>query len=294
MKFNYLEPTTITEALSLLSRYNGKARVLAGGTDLMVQMRDKTIAPEYVVDIANVLGLDYISYDEKRGLRIGALTTLRTVERSEIIRRVYPVLSQAAGKVGSVAIRNMATIGGNLCNAAPSADTAPGLIGLSATVKIVGIKGEREVPAESFSTGPGCTICDTGELLTEIQVPIPASGTRGIYLKLRRTAVDLALVGVAIVMVLEAEKVCREIKIVLGAVAPTPIRSRYAEEVLRGKKIEPALIEKAAQVACDEARPINDVRASAEYRKRMVGILVRRALERIITGERDNSTGGMR
>lgn len=282
MRFNYLEPATIEEAVSLLGKYDGKAKVVAGGTDLVVQIREKLIAPEYVVDIGYISGLDRIDYDETQGLRIGALATIRAIEKSSKICQVYPAIAQSAGLLGSVAIRNVATIGGNLCNAAPSADTAPALIGLSAKGKIIGPDGEKIVSLEEFFTGPGCIVCEPGELLVEIRVPVPPPGTRGVYLKHGRSAIDLATVGVAVIMTMEPGAVCRDVKIVLGAVAPTPMRARKAEEVLRGKKVEPALIEKSAQAAADEARPITDVRASAEYRKEMVKVYTRRAIAQLV------------
>lgn len=282
MRFNYLEPATIEEAVSLLGKYDGKAKVVAGGTDLVVQIREKLIAPEYVVDIGYISGLDRIDYDETQGLRIGALATIRAIEKSSKICQVYPAIAQSAGLLGSVAIRNVATIGGNLCNAAPSADTAPALIGLSAKGKIIGPDGEKIVSLEEFFTGPGCIVCEPGELLVEIQVPVPSPGTRGVYLKHGRSAIDLATVGVAVIMTMEPGAVCRDVKIVLGAVAPTPMRARKAEEVLRGKKVEPALIEKSAQAAADEARPITDVRASAEYRKEMIKVYTRRAIAQLV------------
>ena len=282
MRFNYLEPTTIEEAVSILSKYDGKAKVLAGGTDLLVQMRNKAIELEYVVDIGYIPGLDYINYDEKQGLRIGALTTIRAIERSDKLHRIYPVISQSAGLLGSVAIRNVATVGGNLGNAVPSADIAPSLIGLSAKAKIVGPGGERVVPLEDFFTGPSCTVCTVGDLLVEIQVPVPPLGTKGVYLKYSRSAIDLAVVGVAVIATIDPDEVCRDIKVVLGAVAPTPIRARKVEDIIRGKKIEPALIEEASQEASKEAQPITDVRASAEYRREIVKVLTRRAMGQIV------------
>ena len=281
MRFNYLEPATVEEAVSLLSKYNGKAKVIAGGTDILVQIRNKTIAPEYVIDIGYISGLNYINYEAKQGLRIGALTTIRALEQSDELQQRYPVISQAAGKLGSAAIRNVATIGGNLCNAAPSADTAPPLIGLSAKARITGPDGERVVPLEDFFTGPGFTVLRTGELLVEIQVPVLPPETKGVYLKHSRSPIDLAVVGVAVIMTLDAGEVCRDIKIVLGAVAPTPMRARKAEEILRGKKVEPALTEKVAQTTSEEAQPITDVRASAAYREEMVKVFTRRAIEQI-------------
>jgi len=280
MRFEYLEPENVEKVVSLLSKYGSKAKIIAGGTDLVVQMRDKTITPEYVIDISCIPGLDYIDYDKKRGLRIGALTSIRALEMSAELRRRYPVISQAASQLGSVAIRNTGTIGGNLCNAAPSAETAPALTGLSATAKIVGPRGERLAALEDFFTGPGSTVLQNGELLVEIQVPLVPPNTKGVYLKHSiRSTIDLAIVNVAAVLTLESEyEVCKDIKLVLGAVAPTPMRTRKAEQILRGKKVDETLINETAKVASDEVRPISDVRASAEYRKQMVEVLTRRAI----------------
>ena len=284
MRFNYLEPATVGEAVSLLNQHGNNAKIMAGGTDLFVQMRAKAIKPEHIVDITYIPGLDYIEYDQKQGLRIGAMTTIREVERSVKLCQLYPILTQAASKLGSVAIRNVATIGGNLCNAAPSADTAPALIGLSANVKIAGSSGEKVVPLEGFCTGPGCTVCELHEMITEYQVPTPPPGTKGAYLKHSRTAIDLALVGIGVVANLESDGACRDIKVIMSAVAPTPLRAYKAEEMLKGNKLEPKLIEEAAKAASEEARPISDVRASAEYRKEIVKVLTRRAINQILAG----------
>jgi len=279
MRFNYLEPTTIGEAISLLVKYDGKAKVIAGGTDVFVQIKNKTLKPEYLVDITGIPGLDYIDYDEKQGLRIGALTTVRAIEKSDKLRQMYPVLCQAAELLGSVAIRNVATIGGNLCNAVPSADNAPSLIGLSARAKIVGPGGERVVPLQDFFIGTGKTALKTGELLVEIQVPVPPSGTKGVYLKYMRSAVDLAVVGVAVIITLDGE-VCKDVKIVIGAVAPTPMRAKKAEEVIRDKRIDDALIDKCAQTAADEAHPRpGSIRASPEYKKEIIKLFITQAIK---------------
>ncbi|OGQ49672.1 MAG: hypothetical protein A3I10_05700 [Deltaproteobacteria bacterium RIFCSPLOWO2_02_FULL_57_26] len=279
MGFDYLEPQTIQEAVSLLTKYDGKAKVIAGGTDLMNLIRTKMIRAEYVVDIEHVPGLDYVRYDDKGALTIGALTTIRALELSAELKEHHPVISQAAGQLGSMAIRNMGTIGGNLCHASPAADTAPSLIGLGATVKIVGPAGKRTVALEDFFTGPGQTVLQRGEMAVEIQVPSMPRHTQGVYLKhsIRGTA-DLAIVGVAVIATLDGER-CQNVKIVLGAVAPTPMRARNAEEVLEGKEIDDALIENAAQAAADESRPITDVRASADYRKEMVKVFTRWAIK---------------
>lgn len=285
MGFDYVAPRSIGEAISILRKYDGKAKVIAGGTDLLIQIRNKEIVPEYVVDITSIPELNRIRYDEKEGLRIGALTTIRALETSTEIHQRYPIISEAASQLGSMAIRNVATIGGNLCNAAPSAESAPALIGLSGVVKIVGPEGERVVPLEGFFTGPGGTILKREELLVEIQVPIPSPNTRGIYLKhSMRGTIDLAIVNIAVIVTLGSQsKVCEDIKIVLGAVASTPMRMKKAEEVLRGKRIDEDLINKSAQVASGEARPISDVRASAEYRKEMVKVFTKRAVREALT-----------
>jgi carbon-monoxide dehydrogenase medium subunit len=285
MRFSYLEPKTIEEAVSLLKEHGCKASVMAGGTDLLVKIRSKTVRPEYVVDIGYIPGLDYIKYDEKHGLSIGTLTLISTIEKSAELQQRFPVLAQAAGQLGSLSIRNMGTIGGNLCNAAPSAETAPALIVLSAKAKIVGPHGEREVHLENFFTGPGSTVLGEGDILVEIQVPVPKPNTRAMYLKHgARGTIDLAMMGVAVAITFEAGgEVCSDIKIALGAVAPTPMRAYTAEQLLRGKKIDDNLIEQSAEAAAEESRPITDVRAPMDYRREMVKVFTRRAIRSLVT-----------
>jgi len=283
MRFELIEPVTIQEAISSLVKYAGKAKVVAGGTDLLVQMRQKAVTPEYVVDVTNIPGLDYIKYDKKEGLKIGALTTISSIENSKELLKKYSIISKAAGHLGSPAIRNLGTVGGNLCNASPSAEMAPALIGLSARARIIGPDGERLVLLEDFFTGPGKTVLKNGELLAEIQLPVPSPNTKGIYFRhaIRRSH-DLAIVNVAIIIDFEPrKKICKDIKIVLGAVAPTPMRARNAEGVLRGKKMEDGLIQESADLASTEAKPITDVRATAWYRKEMVKVFTRQALNEI-------------
>jgi len=283
MPFEYLEPETIEEAVNLLRRYSPEGKLIAGGTDLLVQIRRKATNPRWVVSLQDISGLNHISYDDKQGMRVGALTTIRAIEKSAEIQQRYPIVFQAAHQLGCDAIRNMATIGGNLCNAAPSADMAPALISLSASAKIFGPHGEKIVPLEHFFKGPGCTIMEVAELLVEIQIPVPSSNTRGVYLKhVARGALDLAIVGVAVIVIMEPEtQICQDIKVVLGAVAPTPVRARNAEEMLRGKRVDETRINRASKTAADEASPISDVRASAEYRRRMVEVFTKRAIKQV-------------
>jgi CO/xanthine dehydrogenase FAD-binding subunit len=289
MGFHYIPPKSIEETVSMLSRFYGKAKVIAGGTDLLIQIKNKMTNPEYVIDITGIPELERVSYDENEGLRIGTLTSIRTLETSTEIHQRYPVISQAASQLGSVAIRNVATVGGNLCNALPSAEMAQALLALSARAKITGPSGERVVPLEDFFTGVGTTVLKPEELLVEIQVPPPLANTRARYHKhSTRGSIDLAIVNVAVVVTLEPEgKVCKDIRIALGAVAPTPMRARKAEEAMKGEQINEALINRTAQLASDEAHPRpGSIRGSVEYKKEMVKVFTRRLIKEAVA-ERD-------
>lgn len=282
-KFEYLEAKTVDEACSVLSQYEGKAKPIAGGTDLLVLMRNQAIRPQYIINLKTIPDLDYIHCDDG-GLEIGALTTLDDIENSPLSQEKLPMLAHTAHLIGTPQIRNVATIGGNLCNAAPSADTAPLLIGLGAKVKIKGLKGERVITLEDFFTRPGQSVLQNDEILTEIRVSKPPSHTRALYLKLpARNAIDIAAVGVAVVLTLDpGGKDIVDARIVLGAVAPTPMRAHNAEDIIRGKAIEDELIVKVAQAAAEEAKPISDIRGSAGYRKEMVKILTNRAIRQAL------------
>jgi len=278
----YLEPRSMEEALSLLLRHKDAAKVMAGGTDVLVQLKKGKVSPGYIINVKAVPGQDVIAYDEDEGLRIGALATIRSIEASPVIRQKFGLLAQAASELGTPQVRNRATIGGNICNASPSAEIAPALIVLGARLKIVGADGERTVPAESFFTGPGQTVLHPHELLSEIQVPNLLPQSSGVYMTQRlRKALDLANAGVAVVTVLDGD-ILSDIKIALGAVAPTPLRVKRAEEVLRGKKISDDLLQKAGQTAAEEASPIDDVRSSADYRRKMIKVMVVRAIKEAV------------
>jgi len=287
MRFDYLEPQTIEEAVSLLSKFDGEAKVIAGGTDLLNLIRTKIIRPKYVVDIVRIPGLDHVTYNDAGTLSIGALATIRALEMSAQVKERHPVIAQAAGQLGSVAIRNVGTVGGNLCHASPAADTAPALIALGARVKIAGPAGDRTTALEDFFTGPGRTVLAREEMLTEIQVPAAVPDTKGIYFKHAiRGASDLAIVGVAVVANFDGGR-CRNIRVALGAVAPTPMRATGAERLLDGREPDHALIEIAARAAADESRPITDIRGSADYRREMVKVFVRAAIKRVLPKEND-------
>lgn len=282
-RFDYLVPKTIDEALLLLSRYEGRVRVIAGGTDLVPKLKRREIkAPEYIIDLKGIPSLDYIRYGEDTGLSLGALVTINAVESSPIIQEKFSVLFQAAQSIGSAQVRNRGTVAGNICNAVPSADTAPALLTLEAKLKLISQKGIRIVNIEDFFTGPNETVLNDEEILQEIQVPNLPPHSRGVYLKLTpRCSMDLAIVGVAAVA-LEGTS-CKDIRIALGAVAPTPIRARRAEGIIRGQSFTDEIVEKVAQTAADESRPIDDHRASAEYRRQMLKVLTRRAVSQAIS-----------
>ncbi len=290
-KFKYLRPETLAEACSLLSQFNGKARVIAGGTDLMVNLKQKTVRPAYLVDISRLSGLNTIEYNKEDVLKIGALCTHSDIESSSVVQEKFNILAQACRSIGSVQIRNLGTIGGNLCNASPSADSAPALLGLDAKVKIFGSAGEDAVELAKFFTGPGQTLLKPDEILTGIDISATSAPSCAVFLKLSpRRAMDLAVVGVGIVLWLSADGCsCTDIRIALGAVAPVPIRAFKAEGILRGQKLETALIDETARVASEETKPITDIRGSVEYRKEMVQVLTQRGIQQAIAQAANNS-----
>jgi aerobic carbon-monoxide dehydrogenase medium subunit len=274
--FDYHTPENLGEALSLLQRLDGRARLLAGGTDLLLKMQAGAIAPPVLINIKRLPELRGIAFDEHEGLRLGALTTVRELARAGAIQSHYPVIAQAAGLMASEQVRSLATLGGNLCNAAPSADLAPPLIALDATAEVVGPAGTRTLPLAEFFLGPGQTVLQTGELLQAIRLPPPRG--RAVYLRhTPRVAMDIAVVAAAVWLLVD-DALCREVRLVLGAVAPIPLRVRQAEAELKGRSLTPDLIERAAEAAAAGCAPIDDIRASAAYRRRLVAVLARRGL----------------
>jgi CO/xanthine dehydrogenase FAD-binding subunit len=276
--FEYFEPTSLDEALSLMAKYGDQAKILAGGTDLTVLMMRRKLNPNFVINISKIKDLDLIDWSEDTGLKTGALCTLRSLERSKDVRKNYPLLFNAIKLIGSVQIRNMATIGGNLCNASPAADTAPPLLALDAQVKVVGKHGPRTIPLDGFFLGPGRTALKQGEILTEVDVKglPPQTGTA--FAKMGRTPTDISKVSVAVVMTARRNK-CQDVRIALGAVAATPFRAKGAEQTLLGKEISDDTLEAAALVAADEAKPITDVRSTARWRKGAIKYLVKTLLQ---------------
>lgn len=276
VNFEFFAPATVEEACTLLARYGREAKVLAGGTDILINLRDGKLRPKALIDISRIPGLNAVTYDEALGLRLGALATLRAVEKNPVVEAHYPHLVSAIREVGSIQIRNLATVMGNVCNSSPAADTVPPLLTMEAAVRLVGPQGERTVPLTRFFTGPGENVIEPGELAVELVAPPPPAHTGGAYYKLAaRRAMDIAFVGVA-AQVSRANGILSDIRIALGAVAPTPVRATAAEEVLRGHSLTEALLEQAGQAALEAAQPISDHRASAEYRRAMVPVLTKR------------------
>ena len=291
-KFTYLVPQNLDEAISLHESHGDRARYVAGGTDVMVKLKAGKIAPDYLISLRHITGLDQPQLNPDTGeLAIGAFVTHSSLEHSPLIKRHYPIIHDAVSNIGSVQIRNVATIGGNLVNAVPSADGAIPLIALDARAHIYGTKGKRSLDLIHFFEGPGQTVLEAGEILTEIVIPPLPPRSAGAYKKFgRREAMELPLIGVAVLLSLDPESnVCVKARICLGVAAPTPIRTLSAERHLKGKIVDEALLAEAGQMAADESRVRDSIRGVAWYRREMVAVLVRRmgmrCLERIENGK---------
>lgn len=277
--FEYFEPRTVEEVVRILFMYGGEAKVLAGGVDLVPKMRKRQIQPKCLVSIQRIPGIDYIEGDGAEGLRIGALTSLRSIELSPAIQKDYELLHEAIHQIASIQVKNMGTAVGNLCVATPASDIALPLLVLGAKLRIVGLTQERTAPIEKFFIGVGQTVLQPSEIVTEVLLPSPPAATGGAFLKLVRTATDVAKVNVAVTVTV-TDGICQDVKIALGSVAPTPIRANKAEEALKGKKLDQETIAEAAETAAEETKPIDDIRSTAEYRKEVTKVLVRRAIEK--------------
>jgi len=312
-KFDYFKPKSLEEALTLFAKYGEKAKWIAGGTDVIVMIKQKTTAPDALISLQGIPGLGEIKFNGS--LSIGPMVTHRMIEKSELIKKDFSALADAVGWLGSIQIRNVATIGGNICTAAPSADTATPLLVLGTQVKMKSLKEERTVPIEEFFKGPGETVLKSGEMIKELIIPKPLPNTGSAYHKLqRRLALDLPILGVSVLLSLDKNKVtcsdilcttspissilhkmeedqivCKEVRIALGVAAPTPIRTVKAEAILRGKNLSDELLEEAAETAAKEAQPRDSIRGEAWYRRDMIKVLVKRmamkSIERVIQPE---------
>jgi len=289
MNFDYHEPTSLAEAVDLAARHGADLRFLAGGTDLIIQMRRGRVRPRHVASLHRVPGLD--SIEANGSVALGALVTHRRIERAPAFRGALYGLVEGAEVVGGHQVRNVGTVGGNVVNASPAADVVPVLLALDASVTLVGGSGERTLGLGAFLTGPGETARRPDEVLTRVAFPAPAPRTATAFVKAgRRRAMEISVVCVAARVTLDAAlERCLEARVVLGAVAPTTMRARAAERALEGRALAPDALREAARLAAGECRPIGDVRASARYRRLLVETLVPRALARAAERAREQA-----
>ena len=276
--FEFFEPATLAEASRLFAQEH--AQLLAGGTDLVIGMKALTEAPQSVISLQKIPGLAGITTESDNSISVGAMTSVRAVELSADIQQHHTALAEGAGEIGSIQIRNLATIGGNIAHASPAADTVAGLLVADAQVDIASADGERTVPIDKLFTGPGQTVLAPGEIITRFRLPSPASGSHYIKHKIREV-MDLAFIGVAASVNLD-NGVITDARIGLAAVAPTPIRATEAEDLLKGNELTAELLTQAGEAAAAAASPISDLRCSAEHRSEMVDVLTRRTVQEAV------------
>ena len=286
--FEYHAPGSWDEAVALMIEFGPDARPMAGGTDLMIQLERRQIAPRHVISLARIPHWDTLIMNGD--LTLGAGTTYRQLEKKPLLSGKYKALIDAARQIGGVQVRNVATVAGNFCNASPAADAVLPLLVMDTVLRLYGPHGERAVPAEEFITGPNRTVLAASELLREIHVPALPEHTATMFLKAgRRRAMEISIVGTAVRLTLTPDgNVCQSARIAVGAVAPTPLRARDAETMLEGQHLTPDLIREAARCAVQATAPISDVRASADYRRHLIGIMVRQALEQCLNQIAEN------
>ncbi len=279
----WFSPKTISETAVLMRRWRGKATLVAGGTNVIPDMRARVLKSDVLIDLSRLKSLAYIK-EEKKKIRIGSLTTISELASSKVIQKYAPILFQAAHQLGNPLVRNRATIGGNLADASPAADTAVPLLALEAMVVAERDGGKRrQTPIDQFFTGPNRTVLTRGEMIKEIIFPKPNSNAKMGYSKLGlRNAMAISIVSVAILMEMDGNK-CRKLRIGLGAVAPTPIRAYRIEEMPAGREITKGLIENCSIEVMKEISPITDIRASAEYRREMTSVLLKRLIQKIVS-----------
>jgi len=288
VEFDYIAPKTMDEVLEIMSRLEGKASLLSGGTNLIVNLRNNKIKPELVVDISRLSDFNYIREDEEK-IKIGALTNISELTISQLLNHQAKILKEASIQFANPLVRNKATIGGNLADASPAADTAVPLIALEAKVKTIDSDHKRrEIPIEELFLAPNQTLLKKDEVITEIEfssLNCDNGNLKSAYEKLGlRNAMAISIVSVAIVLKLRDEKYIEDVKVALGAVAPKPIRAQKVENILQGETLSQSLIEKSAEAVLDDISPISDIRASADYRRMMSKTLLKRALNKIMRG----------
>jgi carbon-monoxide dehydrogenase medium subunit len=278
-KFDYFQPQSLKEAYTLMEKHKGLARYVAGGTDVIVRMKQRLIQPEALISLRGIEDLKGIHANG--GLTLGSMTLFRDIERDSAVVERVPALRQAAMVLANPQVRNVATIGGNLANAAPSADCAPPLLVLEAVLVIEGPGGKREVPVDQFFTGPGRTCMDETEILTQIKIPSKTGSTGMAFVKAGRLTQDIAIVNASACVVMEGKK-CVACRLATGAVAPVPLRLKKTEALVEGKEMGPDLLAQVKESVEKEVSPITDVRSTEEYRRILSGVLVKRAIEQAV------------
>jgi len=277
IKFDYCEPASVPDACALLNEHGEDARLIAGGTALLIFIRMRILNPRVIISLAKIPEFDTIRFDPKNGLTIGAGARHRDIELHPAVREHYPLLHETFRKVAQPRIRNMATLGGNLCQGDPLTDPGASLLALDAEAVLASSKGKRTVPLAEFFVDYYQTAIGHGEILTEIRLPPPVAGLRWSHIKfLPRSQEDFATVGVALTLMMQGDT-CDDVRLALNSVAPTILRARRAEDIVRKQKINDRLISEMAEVAASETDPIDDNRGSAEYKREMVKVMVRRA-----------------
>ncbi|MBT3553456.1 MAG: xanthine dehydrogenase family protein subunit M [Rhodospirillaceae bacterium] len=283
--FQYLAPKDPAELAAMLAEHGDAARILSGGTDLLVQMKSPGLRPDYLIDITGLEELSNIKFDDGAGLVIGGAAKLEAVMDTPVVKEKYHGLWQSIETIGARQIRTMGSLGGNLCNASPAADTPPALVAFGAEVTIGNAEGDRSILLEDFILGNRQTALATGEYLKTITLPAPPENSASAYHHFRvRGGMEIAMAAVAVYLELDAKaQTISDAKIVLGVVGPAPIRATGAEQMLIGQKPDEALLQKAAQSCADQSRPIDDYRASAEYRREILKVLFERAFDDAFT-----------
>jgi len=296
MRFELLQPGSLAEALEMKKDHRERAKILAGGTDLLVLLKDGKLRAQAVMSLGRLSELNFIRSEGERGIAIGALVSHSDVAASRIIQQRCPDLAEACAQVGAAQIQNLGTLGGNLCNASPAADAAPPLLLMDALLTLASARGERRVAIHDFFLGPRRTVLEPDEILQEIFVPQPVGRRGATYLKLgRRKAMEIAIVGVGVAIHLNgSDRIVSECRIAMSSVAPTPLRARRGEAIFTNQEIGDQLIEEAAEVAAEEANPISDVRATRGYRLDMIRVLCRRAVREALARARNHKAEGWR
>jgi len=277
--FTYLKPSSLQEALSMLAEHKDECKVICGGQSLLIIMRQGLLVTDYLVDIKHIKELDYIQFDAKAGLKIGATTTHHIIETSDVIKKNYPVLAAMENKLASIQVRNWGTIGGNLAHADPAGDPGPVLVALNANIKVGGAQGDRTMALEDFFVDFFETALEEGEIVLEVQVPTPEAKTGAAYQKFNLLESDQGMVAAAAAVTLNGGGTCKDVRVVLGNAGSKPIRVKKIEELLTGKGYNEGLFAEAGTIASEDCEPVSDIHASEEHRRHLLGVLTKRMLK---------------